>query len=968
MAAALASLARQARVDLLFDRQLVRGLTAPPVRGRLPADVALGRILTGSGVGYRVTADGAFVLYKTPAAPPAVEAGDGAIAELLVVGRRTQNVDIRRTENDIQPYRVLERSEIEASGRSTVDELLRARESANTRAGSPTLTGETRSKIDLRGFGEASTLVLVDGRRMPFFPSPAGEFLQADINGVPLGAIERIEILTTTAGGIYGPGAIGGVVNLVLRRDYRGADLTVYSGVTDRGDAEEARFEARLGFTPDDGTTDVMLFVSESRAASLRVGERTHLQRASARAFANDPEGYAALLPIRNGVAIASLGGDLTLDAAYGGAALGSRYTFLPIGFAGTRAEAAAQLVANAGQLPMSLSDDLNGRRADLTMAPHITSGLLNVRRRLGSGVEVFLDGFYSRSRGHMVDAFDPGPYGLGAGRPTNPFAQDVLVSFPQGLSAREFSTRADVGRGTVGLIADLPRAWKGSADYTVTRATFRGRERSTISGLTQAVLGPIEVLGDWQAVLAALPAYAEEERRDETYRGRSRDLALRLAGPLLTLPGGPLTMTLLGEEREDRVPESTYDFFGLDLVQGARSQRVRSGYLELRAPIGASDSDLPWLRGLEAQLAVRHDRLVQRGPTEAILADPTDRFSVHSDSTTFIAGARVSPIRAIMLRGSFATGERPPSLSDLQALSSDFIFINGPPDPRRGGRVLRTEAPLEVLLGGSLRVTSARAESMTFGAVLNPDGRRGPRLSLDYSRIVVSREPTTFRADATALLAAEATYPQRVVRAPTTAADLAAGFAVGPVVLLDFASDNNGRSVVEAVDGRLDWRLPDLPAGDLRLYGGVTWQPRLRRTRLGDGEVNRANKLDGPLTWRGNAGVEWAVGETVLDVNAQYYGRYSVAYADSSREGNAQQVRFQGAAHVPAQVYVDLSLRRRLTLQAGFGMDAVDVRLSVLNLLDHAPPILAPPTSFGFSEYGDPRRRRVTLALSTQF
>jgi outer membrane receptor protein involved in Fe transport len=976
MATALADLARQARVDLLFDRQLVRGLVARPIRGRVSAEAALGKLLAGSGVGYRVTPDGAFVLFAIPAARPATEAGDGAIAELLVVGRRTQNVDIRRTENDIQPYRIMGRREIEASGRSNLDDVLRARESANTSAGSPTLNGETRSVVDLRGFGQASTLVLLDGRRMPIVPSSVGDFLQADINGVPLGAIERIEVLTTTAGGIYGPGALGGVVNVVLRRDYRGADLTAHAGITDRGDADEARLEARLGFTPDHGKTDVMLFLAESRAAPLRVGQRAYLERASRLAFTNDPAGYGAALPVRNGISIASRGGDLTLDPQYGGAALGARTTFLPIGFSGSRAEAGAQLVANAGRLPFDLTDDLAGKRGDLNMGAHVTSGLLNVRRRVGSRVEIFFDGLYSRNRGHLVDAFTTTGYPLAAANPGNPFGQDVNLSFPQGVLRRDLSSRLDVGRGAVGAIADLPGDWKGSADITIARTTLRSRSLGTEAGLTGAISfrpSPgkpvVDLFGDWGAVLAALPFYAEQDSSETAFRATSRDFALRLAGPLMKLPGGPLTVTLVAQDREDRIADSILDFSPIQLPVEGRTQRVRSGYAEFRAPVTTSDSAMPLLRDIEVQLAVRHDRYRQQGQTAVLAIGPTDRFSVNSNGTTFTAGARVSPTRALMLRGSVATGERPPTLTDLQSLSSDFIIISGPPDPRRGGRPLSTEAPFDVLLGGSLRVGPARARSVTLGAVLNPDGRKGPRLSLDYSRIVVSHEPMFLSADPAALLAAEAEYPDRVVRRPATAADLAAGFTVGPVVRLDFASDNSGRTVVEAVDARLDWRLPNMNIGDLRLYGAATWQPTFRQKDFALGVVNHTNKFDGPLEWRGNAGVEWTLGPTVVDLNAQYYGSYQVSYARSAPASNASLVRSQGTDRIPAQVYLDVSAQRRLILSNGPGpFSAVDARLSVLNLLDHAPPTVASDSTLGFSKYGDPRRRRVMLTLATQF
>jgi outer membrane receptor protein involved in Fe transport len=108
-------------------------------------------------------------------------------------------------------------------------------------------------------------------------------------------------------------------------------------------------------------------------------------------------------------------------------------------------------------------------------------------------------------------------------------------------------------------------------------------------------------------------------------------------------------------------------------------------------------------------------------------------------------------------------------------------------------------------------------------------------------------------------------------------------------------------------------------------------------------------------------------MGATALDLNVQYYGRYSVT--NVSGFDSAQAVRFQGAGHVPAQAYVDVSARRRLTLGGSGPLRAVDALISVQNLLDHAPPIVTPDlTTLGFSPYGDPRGRRVVLSLSAQF
>ena len=981
MAAALADLARQARIELLFDHRLVQGLTARPVHGRLSSETALSRLLTGSGVGYRATPEGAFVLFAIPAPRP-VETGDGAVAELLVVGRRTQNADIRRTQNDIQPYRVFGRAEIETAARATVDEFLRAREPANTQGGPLALGGgENRSAIDLRGFGETSTLVLVDGRRMPFVPSLVGDFNQADINGVPPGAVERVEVLTTTAGGIFGPGAIGGVVNVVLRRDYRGAELAAQAGGSDRGDSRQFRVEGRLGFTPNHGDTDVMLFVSHGEAEPLRTGRRNYVESAGRLRFANNPGGYADSLPIRNGVSVASLDGNLSLDAAHGGAALGATYTFLPLGFSGTSAASDARLLANAGKLPLDIADDLSGRRAYIATAGPTTSGLANIRHRLNSKAELYLDGFYLKNTGRWTGSPTARAILLAGAAPGNPFDQDIALSFPVSLVGAETSYAIDTHRWSAGAIVDLARGWKGSIDYTLGHSTYRRGTQGTDIGLLLAIGGgepgvngepPLRPFGDWNAFVAALPAYVRPREEQIRLEGRLSDASIRLSGPLTTLPGGPLTATLLGEDREDHVFGPQAGLLSGSFAPPERVQRVRSGYFELRAPLGASDADNPLLRGLEVQLAVRHDRSVHEDTVQVILLGGEDnsRFSTRHNTTMFTAGARLLPTPRLLLRASLATGSRPPTLANLQSVNG--FSLGGQPveDPRRPGRPLGSEGRWKVLMGGSPRVGPSDATSFSVGAVLNPEDR-GPRLSLDYSRTTVSREPTQFMLlNPAELLAAEAQYPERVVRAPVTEADKADGFAVGPVTALDTTLINAGRTEVEAVDLRVDWRLAARAVGDVRLYGALTWEPRFAvRGAPGTATINKVGYVDGPLEWRGNAGVEWGRGPLVVDLNAQYYGSYRVSYANPASVGNVELIADQGGEWVPAQTYVDLNLRRRFTALLGPGpLRTLEARLSIQNLFDRSPPIVAATPDLGFSEYGDPRRRRFVATLSARF
>jgi iron complex outermembrane receptor protein len=451
---ALAELARENHADLLYSADLVRGRSAPAVKGKLTTEQAVALLLNGSGVGYRITPDGVFVLFELPKREIA-DPGDGAISEVLVIGRRTQNADIRRTENDIQPYKVVGPPDLAVAAQDNVDQYLRERLPANGQVISPSqnvnFTGAPNSAIDLRGVGLQRTLVLVDGRRLPSLPSRVAGLEQSDLNAIPLGAIERIETLTATAGGIHGPTAIGGVVNLVLKRDYRGADLTVVSGLSSRGDAGRGRIEARLGFTPDHGRTDVMLAASYSAAQKLTVGQRDYARRSLDWQARNSPAAFLLQQRPVNAITVrSSLGEPLRLDAAYGGTVLGGSYTFLPIDFRGTEQEKAAVLVANAGRLPTEPAAGLAGDDTSLISQPRTYSVLFSARRRIGDRVEAFIDGFDLHDEGRAVTPRAPGFRAVThANAAGNLFANSVYFYFPLPDLVERKSVTVDVRRLT---------------------------------------------------------------------------------------------------------------------------------------------------------------------------------------------------------------------------------------------------------------------------------------------------------------------------------------------------------------------------------------------------------------------------------------------------------------------------------------------------------------------------------------
>lgn len=150
------------------------------------------------------------------------------------------------------PVTVITRADLEASGAVTVAELVRNTTFSTSGQFRPQSgsSAQAFAGVNLRGLGSNRTLVLVDGRRVAKAPNVGDS---ADMNSIPMAAVERIEILTDGASAIYGSDAIGGVVNVILRKDFEG--LHVMYGVTDPsvvgGDRDEASI--LMGFNNEKG-------------------------------------------------------------------------------------------------------------------------------------------------------------------------------------------------------------------------------------------------------------------------------------------------------------------------------------------------------------------------------------------------------------------------------------------------------------------------------------------------------------------------------------------------------------------------------------------------------------------------------------------------------------------------------------------------------------------------------------------
>ncbi len=1017
---ALTDVARRSKRELLLAAPRLGDRAAPRLRGRYTIDQALPLLLAGSGLTYRRTADGSYIVYVAPSLPPPSPEPETPVAlpELLVTGR-SQNSDIRRSENDIQPYKVWSSRDIEQAHSADLNEFLRVMATGDAQIASAlqdpsNTTASSRSEINLRGIGSDQTLVLVDGRRMPGLP-PAGvggdaAVSQADVNGLPLAAVDRIEILNSTAGGIYGSGATAGAINIVLKRDYHGADLGVTYGITDRGDAPTRRIDGRVGFSFGEDRTQVMVAFGLLRSGSLSVGDRDYEARSRARRYANDPGDRFASMPVSGSVNVFSAdGGPLSLDPAYGGASLGAAMTFAPLTYNGVASDRGALLLTNAGQVDTGLSPDTNGAKRPLLAEREVTSVIASVRHRFSSMIEAYADVLALRNEGQafIPEGLNQSIY-LPAAAPTNPFQQAVFLTVPlQGLDpfGRNVTRTA---RGSVGVIVDLPHGWKLNADYNLGRASVDvvltqpsfqlDYYAAAQSGQNVSGKGIIDPLGAGRSLTAALASYTTETQSLYSQVNHFRDRSLRLAGPIVDLGGGPLTLTLTAEDRRDHIPPSTVSLPTPGLpeplvlpLQGL-IQTSRYYYGELRAPLTDRYAGPPGLKGLEFQLALRHEKGHEQPPIDPASIAPTDTApqNAYQSTNVYTVGFKVYPVDWLMARVSAASGVLPPVASQLglgavrytadldvyASLTGRKELLTGDraiPDPRRGGQPLGTASAFEVVTGGSTSLQAERARSVSAGVVLTPAPRL--RVSIDYTRIDKRNEIVNFHGgDMVYFLAHEDLYPDRVKRAPLTDADRAKGYAVGVVTTIDTTSFNIGRTFIEAVDAQADYLIPTEHLGDFRVRAATTWQPHLRRKADPESPVvDYVGYADGPLAWRANGGLDWSRGSTTLGVNVSYYGRYRVYDRLELAATAADLARWQGSSWVHAQAYVDLFATRRLTLSKGPGPRDLQVRLGIQNVFDHSPPLIARPivfgsTSFNYSSYGDPRRRRFELSLVGHF
>lgn len=1015
LGAALAAWSRQSGQSIIYKSGDVEGRRTAGVKGRLTPREALDRLLAGTGFAVLTDASGAIALL--PVNLPTAGRIGGATPDILVQGRRSWslNTGIKRSQDDSQPFIVMTGEEIERSGAPNLETFLRDRLNVNAdptvsertpaNAGAPGAlpTGRGLSSVNLRGLGTRDTLILIDGRRQPGVNVGNGNLNQTQISGIPIASIERIEVLASSASGIYGSGASGGVINIVTKRDFSGGQITARYGNTTDFFKGEAQVDVTYGVPLEGGRTRLSLIGSWQKGEPLLYGEREAMaQRYRDQIVANNPGFFDGTLDTPIGTAVnyrTQSGAPLRLKPAFGGATLGSSFGTVPAGYRGVAADGISGLLSGVGRFTLDRPETAiaPGLTAPLLYGSERLNGSLTLRREFNHWFTGYISLTAARSESTTPFANGPSTINLGASARNNPFTNSVTVVLPgvvrETMVGNVLQQRSVLG----GAIVKLPYGWQAALDMSFAASEFQSDTRPpSLSNASAAQLsnGAQDVLRDVRTFPLSL-IYPDLPFGSRSLPAKASTFApsLRLAGPLpLTLGGGRPQMTVNFGYDVDRVGRSLttglLERFRNVSFMPSSIQRTGSIYGEIALPLVGRANRLPLVHEFELRLSARAESYSANGsqeltcfvpfnpndgadpfsgcpgPNDQIVRATTERSRI-DPSVSF----RWFPIAPIMLRGSYTTGYLPPQLSQLIRTTSIGSLSSS--DPERGNQPIGViPGPfgftLPVSLGGNPTVRPESSRTFSLGAVVQPQGSLdGLRLSADWTRVKkrdvyfdplvlgISNDPQTQALFATYLR----TFPDRVTRGP--ASD---GFAVGPITSLDLSLVNLNGLSTEAIDFVAEYSKP-LFGGTLDINARATTVlsllvdsfPGLPTQELSGTAPSRGFATiarAGALRWRGNGWTNWTKGPLTVGWAVRYLDHYRVPL---------DVVVGQGSLFVASQTYHDVNVTYRFER-------GITVNASISNLFDTKPPLDASAYPQFYSAYADPRLRNFFLSVTKSF
>lgn len=279
-ATAVQRLAIQSGVQVMVPDADLSGVTTNPVNGSFTPVEALRRMLAGKGLEVVQNGD-AVVIRRSGNSGSAAAASETVDEEIVVTGSRIERAGF----DTLQSTTVNDREEIARRAYTNAIEALQDTPgfapAANSQIGaSQGNLGVAQSYSNYLGLGSQRTLTLVNGRRFVSANTVSGSGgaaapgSQVDLNLIPVGLIERIETVAIGGAPVYGSDAIAGTVNIILKDDFDGLELTAQASISDRGDAANQSVRGLFGKNFADGRGNIVLGAEYVRQEGMLLDER----------------------------------------------------------------------------------------------------------------------------------------------------------------------------------------------------------------------------------------------------------------------------------------------------------------------------------------------------------------------------------------------------------------------------------------------------------------------------------------------------------------------------------------------------------------------------------------------------------------------------------------------------------------------------------------------------------------------
>jgi iron complex outermembrane receptor protein len=811
------------------------------------------------------------------------------------------------------PVQVITREEIERSGVTTVEQLLeRVPANINGINAAQTIGDISQPGLaaaNLRGLGSGSTLVLLNGRRLANYAFN-GETV--DLNTIPFAAIERVEVLKDGASAIYGTDAIAGVVNFILRKDYRGADIAGSIDVTQHGGGNAGQVSVALG-TGEPARDGYNLFaVASYQNQQALAGADREATRSQ-----NRPDlGINLLSSLTFPSNVFDRPGGRVLNPAVASGCAPPSSLPNP-----TRPPARPGIVC--GFDPAAVADVL----------PEVErmSAFARGTWRASPTLDVFAEALFARNE--FVSSIAPypqpqistfgtltyptsGPYYPTDFAAANGLSGPLLFSWRAiELGPRVSKATTDAQRYLLGLEGEAA-GWdyNAAAVYSANQqeVEYGGSymyQSRLVAALRSGLVNPWGPSGPEGLALLSTALYSGTPQTADASTSMINAFASRT---IADLPAGPLALAVGAEARRERL---SYDWdpavltgdspIGERLKSTSGSRNVLALFAELNVPI---------VRTLDAQFAVRWDD-----------------YSDFGSTTNPKAALRWQPLQNLLFRASWGEGFRAPPLYTLTEPTSD-AGIATVPDPVRcpvTGTIEDCVAVVSFTSGGNPDLKPETSTQWNAGFVWEP--LRELSLGADYWHINqqgVIGAPNAFES-ASYLL-----YPDRVVRGPV---DPAYPALPGPMIGFDGSYLNLGATKTSGIDLTVGWTLPPTDFGNWRLGLQGTYVLEFETQVDGLATVSRLGTAvyGAPIPrWRSALTVDWTRGSW----GATLAWLYSSGYWESITQPAP------GQRKVDAISLWDLQLR-----YAGFA--GWQLAGGIRNLFDDDPPFSQTSAfQFGFN------------------